>query len=174
MRAACPDERHWHRVCNKGMIERFILTTISIFFINKLHQQLQLIRLIFRHFQLKQLQESTLDNQRKTKEIQELSSRIEQLYNDATSQDKVIREKEETIRSAEITYKKILDEYRLKEQKYQEAIKKLREQEEENSKSRDQLERKLNAAYLDSNDIYINKGDISQVNSNLFQHHNSW
>ena len=56
----------------------------------------------------------------------------------------------------------------MKEQKYQEAIKKLREQEEENSKSRDQLERKLNEAYLDSNDIYINKGDISQVNSNLF------
>ena len=119
--------------------------------------------MFFFHFQIKQLEESNLDNQRKTKEIQELSSRIEQLYNDVTSQNKVIRQKEETIRSAEIAQKKILDEYHLKEQTYLEAIKNLRLKEEESSKFRDQLERKLNEAYSNSKDIYMNNENISQV-----------
>ena len=46
---------------------------------------------------------------------------------------------------------------------YLEAIKNLRLKEEESSKFRDQLERKLNEAYSNSKDIYMNNENISQV-----------
>ena len=42
------------------------------------------------------------------------------------------------------------------EQKYLEAIKNLREKEEESSKFRDQLDRELNEAYSKSKFIYMN------------------